>query len=93
MAKTQKKRPKAVSISRDPDSVYILKIVLFFLIGTFWVHVATDSMTIPLPLGLAIGLWFASHDHFKIDRKIEYAVLLVAMFISYFLSPRFLIVL
>jgi hypothetical protein len=31
-----------------------------------------------LPIGLILGIIFSAHDHFRIDRKIEYAVLLVA---------------
>ena len=37
-----------------------------------------------LPIGLIIGLIFASHDHFKIDRKIEFAILLISAVLSFF---------
>lgn len=35
-----------------------------------------------LPVGFIAGIMFARHEHFQIDRKIEYAVLLVAMVLS-----------
>jgi hypothetical protein len=50
-----------------------------------WVKMSHgSSVSIALPVGLAVGLLFASHEHFRIDRKIEYAVLLVAMLVGYF---------
>jgi succinate dehydrogenase/fumarate reductase cytochrome b subunit len=73
------------------DSVYFMKMVLYFLAGAFWVHAAFGNTVIPIPIGLGLGLWFASHEHFRIDRKIEYAVLIVAMFITYFLAPKILL--
>jgi hypothetical protein len=41
-------------------------------------------LSIPLPVGFALGLVFSSHEHFQIDRKIEYAALVVAMLVGYF---------
>lgn len=66
----------------EPDSVYFLKLVLYFLLGCLWVQIGGEN-GIALPVGLALGLIFASHDHFKIDRKVELAVLLVATILSY----------
>lgn len=59
----------------EADSIYFLKILLYFILGTIWIKV--DGRAI-VPIGLIIGLLFASHDHFRIDRKIEYALLLLA---------------
>lgn len=70
-AKTKNSRRPA----RESDSTYFLKLVLFFVCGAQWLFLKS---TVPLPLGLAVGLLFASHEHFQIDRKIEYAILLVA---------------
>ena len=85
MAK-QKRRAKKAS---ESDSTYFLKLVLFFLLGTFWVRLLNVSFGpfghLSLPLGLVLGLVFASHEHFQIDRKIEFAVLLAATFISFYL--------
>jgi hypothetical protein len=38
-----------------------------------------------LPIGFLIGLIFASREHFRIDKKIEYAILLVAMLVGFWL--------
>ena len=73
----------------EPDSVYFLKILLFFIIGSIWMHFK-DIQLLPgissLPLGLILGLVFANHEHFQIDRKVEYAVLLGATVLS-FVAP------
>lgn len=67
------------------DSVYLLKLVLYLIVGSQWIRLQNASGTtqIPIPIGLVIGLLFAAHDHFQIDRKIEYAILLVAMLIGF----------
>jgi len=77
--------------AKELDSVYFLKLVMYFIFGSMWVHVTSANWAIPLPVGLVIGVGFASHEHFKIDRKIELAVLLVATFLFYFLAPRFIV--
>lgn len=73
----------------EKDSRFFLKITLFFILGTLWVRLVDVSVGslehISLPLGMAIGLLFASHEHFQIDRKIEFAILAVATFISFYL--------
>ena len=67
----------------EKDSVYFLKILLFFLLGSFWLRISQDDGTyLMLPIGLVMGLVFATHDHFQIDRKIEYAILLIAAALS-----------
>lgn len=59
----------------EPDSIYFLKLLLYFTLGTIWIKVNGNTV---LPIGLILGLVFSAHEHFRIDRKIEYAVLLVA---------------
>jgi hypothetical protein len=79
MAKTKKRR-----IKRESDGTYLLKLVLYLMIGAQWLRITTASGTeVPLPLGLLVGAVFALHEHFQIDRKIEYAILLVAMLIGF----------
>ena len=39
-----------------------------------------------IPIGLMVGVMFAAHDHFQIDRKIELAILLGASILS-FVAP------
>jgi hypothetical protein len=85
MAKTTK-----ITQNNEPDSTYILKIVLYLIIGSVWLNVHTNATDrIPLPVGLVLGLLFASHDHFRIDRRIEYAVLIVAAFVGYWVPVGF----
>lgn len=80
-----KAKTKRKSTTRETDSTYLLKLVLYLIFGSQWVFLVDGGLTrqIPLPIGFVVGLLFAMHDHFQIDRKIEYAVLLVAMFIGF----------
>lgn len=78
--KTSKKISKKEPVEKD--SLYFLKLVLYFVLGTLWVQVSGIS----LPVGLLFGALLVSHDHFAIDRKVEYAVLLIATVLS-FVAP------
>lgn len=90
--------PRKVSrtIPPEKDSTYFLKLVVYIILGTFWlkfhtpVHIGAFVLS-GFPLGLIIGLIFAAHDHFQIDRKIEYAVLIVVAIISFFLPAGIVI--
>jgi len=80
---------KKSSTKTETDSAYFLKIVLFLILGTFWLRL-TDVNVGPfehlsIPAGLLVGLLFAAHDHFQIDRKMEYALLLIATVMSFYL--------
>ncbi|HSW37221.1 MAG TPA: hypothetical protein VLG37_02525 [Candidatus Saccharimonadales bacterium] len=74
------KKPKT-----ELDTVYILKLVLYLLVGAQWIRVVDGAGTfqLPIPIGLIVGLLLARHERFQIDRKIEYAVLLIAMFVGF----------
>lgn len=74
MAKTKKKT------GVDSDGVFLLKLVLYVVLGSLWLKLQADGsgVKIPLPVGLIVGLLFTSHEHFRIDRRVEYAVLVVA---------------
>jgi hypothetical protein len=70
--------------TQELDSVYVLKLVLYIILGTQWLWLEqANGNRIPVPVGAIVGVIFAAHDHFQIDRKIEYAVLLVAMLIGF----------
>jgi hypothetical protein len=73
--RSTKKKPAAASA----DGPYLLKLVLYTIIGTQWLWFETSSGSVPVPIGLLLGIVFATHEHFQVDRKIEYAVLLAAM--------------
>jgi hypothetical protein len=70
--------------TKSYEEAYFLKLVLFLVLGSMWLKVS-DGQTwqIPIPVGFILGMALAMHDHFQIDRKIEYAILLVAMFIGF----------
>lgn len=83
-------KSKKKSQSVEADSAYFLKLVLYILLGATWI-----KFSIPLtlgsfqlngaPIGMLFGIVLAAHDHFAIDRKIEYAILIVMMVLTYFL--------
>ena len=82
MAKTQRKSKVAV----ESDSTYFLKLVMFLIISSLWVRIENSSGSmLPIPVGAIVALIFASHDHFRIDRKIEFALILVGMFVAFWL--------
>ena len=83
--KTKTRSQKLYKGSAELDSVYLLKIVLYLIVGAQWIRFVNTSGTtqIPVPIGLIVGFLFAAHDHFKIDRRIEYAILLIAMFVGF----------
>lgn len=82
--------------NHEPDSVYFLKLVLYVVLGSFWLKFATpiaigDFFIHGFPLGLLVGLIFARHDHFQVDRKIEYAILILVTIISFFMPSGIVI--
>ena len=84
MAKTKALKRKIAT--GETDSAYILKLVMYMILGSLWIKISHEGPgQLPIPIGFIVGLMFAMHEHFKIDRKIEYAILLVAMFIGFWL--------
>lgn len=82
MAKTKKKKSAS---GRETDTIYILKLVLYLILGAQWFRITKGSVTIPLPLGLLVGLFFARTEKIAFDRKMAYAILLLSMFIGFWL--------
>lgn len=77
------KRP---SITQEPDGLYILKLVVYTVFGALWVKLShSETSQTPIPVGLLLGLVLASHDHIQLDRKVGYAVLLIAAFVGFWL--------
>ncbi|HSX46884.1 MAG TPA: hypothetical protein VLF87_02775 [Patescibacteria group bacterium] len=85
MAKAKTKKRQNTRPVQELDGIYVLKIVLYVLVGSQWLWLvdASNTKQVPLPIGLLLGTLFASHDHFKIDRKIEYALLIIAAMIGF----------
>ncbi len=80
------KRASSRTKTYESDGTYFLKLVLFLIISSLWLRIEfSDGTLLPLPLGAAIAVLYAMHDHFQIDRKIELALILVGMFISFWL--------
>ncbi len=77
----------------ENDGSYLLKLVLYLIIGSQWVRLVDPSLTkqIPIPIGLVVGVLFATHEHFQIDRKIEYAVLIIATLLGFWSQAGLLI--
>lgn len=89
-------KKKKTTQPTETDSAYFLKLVLYVVLGSVWLKFAAPVMIggivlNGLPIGLVLGLIFASHDHFQVDRKIEYAVLLIVTILSYFAPSGILI--
>lgn len=74
-----------VSKPRDNDSTYFIKLVLYLVVSTLWIRIESGDSVLPLPIGAFIALMFAFHEKFQIDRKIELALILIGMFISFWL--------
>jgi hypothetical protein len=87
MVKNKKSTKKSSrKVVYEPDSTFFLKLVLYLILGSQWLRIESlPDWSLPIPLGLLIGVYFASHEHFQIDRKIEYALLLVAAFVAFWL--------
>jgi hypothetical protein len=83
MVKSGKQKATTKNQASESDGSYFLKLVLYVIVGSQWVWLTTDDSQVPLPIGFIIGLLFASHDHFQIDRKIEYAILLIAALVAF----------
>lgn len=91
MPKTKQKTVKITkkhASTGDKDSAYVLKLVLYLIIGSQWLRISRGSQwQVPIPYGAIVALFFAGHEHFKIDRKIEYAVIILAMFVGFWIPP------
>ena len=81
---TKKQKPAS-----EPDSVFFLKILILLIISTMWLRLSSNGefsgVELNLPLGSAAAIFLVQFDHFTIDRKIEYVVVLLSSFISFFL--------
>lgn len=90
------KKKKLTKVQAESDGTFLLKIAIYLVLGAFWIRLADPislgSLTFHgVPIGLGLGLLIASHDHFKIDRKIEYVVLLISTLLSLFMPTGIII--
>ncbi len=85
MAKTRKNKNDK-STGSAADTVYLLKLALLLVVGSFWIKITRgEAAQLPIPAGFLIGLLAASHERFAIDRKIQFAILLVSMLVGFWL--------
>lgn len=81
----------------ESDSTYLLKLVVFVLLGTLWLRFAQPIVwhDVPLngiPLGLLVGLLLVRRfEPSQIDRKIWYAILIIVSIICYFMPAGIMI--
>lgn len=85
---TKKPTKKQQSKPIERDSIYFLKLAIYAILGLTWIHFSTpiqlgNFTLFGVPAGFVVGLIIASHDHFQVDRKIEYAILLMATIIGF----------
>ncbi len=71
-------------------SHFLLKFVIFALLGVVWIGIGAALKVGPIvigifPIGLAIGIVLICFERFRIGRGIEIAILLTMAAISYFL--------
>lgn len=95
MLKLMTKRKHHIKRAAELDSAYILKVLLYMILGSQWLYITNieQNYQLPIPVGLIIGIFFARHEHFRIDRKIEYTVLLITMFVGFWMPMGIKIVL
>ncbi len=80
----------------EADSTYFLKIVVYIMLGMFWIRLGQPipiaGMTFTaVPVGLLLALLFICHDHFAIDRKVEYPIVIIAAIVSFFFDAGIVI--
>jgi hypothetical protein len=85
VAKPRKRFVRKRQVPGELDGVYLLKLVMILVVGSMWVRFVGDGQRyqIPVPVGLLIGLAFVMREKYKVDRKIDYALLLLAMFVGF----------
>ncbi len=81
MAKSKK------PLAPEADSIYFLKILIYFVLGTVWVKY---NGYVVFPVGLIFGVVLAQKDHFAIDRKVEYAILIISAVVGLLLGGFYL---
>lgn len=74
-----KKPTKKDASVRETDDAYFLKLLIYFVLGVIWIK---HNGYLVFPVGLVLGIIIAQKDHFAIDRKIEYAVLIISCVIG-----------
>ena len=88
-AKSIKKQIKPKKLeNQELDGVFLIKLALYVVLGSLWLKInrSGSGLTFPIPVGLLVGILFSTHELFRVDRKIEYAVLVCAAVFG-FIAP------
>ena len=74
--------------NQELDGVFLIKLALYVVLGSLWLKInkSGTGLTFPIPVGLLVGILFSTHELFRVDRKIEYAVLVCAAVFG-FIAP------
>lgn len=89
-----KRRPTRIIKNKlEDDNIYILKLVLYLILGSQWLYLTKGNLELPIPIGAIIGILLVRKEQQPTDRKIAYAILLVSMFIAFWLPIGLKIVL
>lgn len=89
-----KRRPTRIIKNKlEDDNIYILKLVLYLILGSQWLYLTKSNLELPIPIGAIIGILLVRKEQQPTDRKIAYAILLVSMFIAFWLPIGLKIVL
>ena len=99
MTKKQTKNRKVNSKvnESEPDSKFLLKLVVVVLIATLWLkfsqpHDWLGVTFTAIPIGVFIGLLLIHiFEHFQTDRKIWFAVIVIVGILSYFVPAGIVI--
>lgn len=89
MAEKQKKQRWRNTKMPETDGVFLLKVVLYIVLGTFWVkfgqplELGAISLN-GLPVGFLIGMFIATRERRQINRKIAYSLLIIVTILCYF---------
>jgi hypothetical protein len=75
---------KKKTVAKASDTVFLFKLVIYLILGSLWIKVyRSGDLSFAFPVGLIIGLILSANEHFRVDRKIEYAVLMIATLIGF----------
>ncbi len=65
---------------RKSDNIFFLKLTVLVIVSSLWIKITKGTAyQIPIPLGFIAALIFIMQERFSTDKKIEFAVLLMAM--------------
>lgn len=84
-----KNKKASKSSGKESDSSYVLKLVIYMILGSSWLKIAEANpaaaipFQIPIPIGFIAGLMLISRERVRVDKKIDYAVLLIAMLVGF----------